>query len=355
MPRPFVSVLVDTYNHERFIEQAIVSVLAQDLPAGDREIVVVDDGSTDGTPEIVRKFAPQVRHLRKQNGGQASAFNAGIPECRGDVIAFLDGDDWWAPPKLTAVVETFSSNPAIGLVGHGIIEVLQDESERPHLLREVSRFRLDSLPAAHAFRMRKSFLGTSRMAYRSELLRRIGTVPESLTIQADEFLFTVAGLFSEVVIRREPLTYYRLHDGNAFQVASGEKKALRRKYLVLEALARELQQRFRREGAAADITDAVVGSVRVEADLIRLEVESGFPWETISAEWRSYRIMHEDASPLRRALKGASLLPAAVLPARFYFHLRRRIAAHPLYRSARQRWMPFSRHGHLEQHSSEHS
>ena len=83
MAKSFASVLIDTYNHERFIEQAIVSVLEQDFPATDREIIVVDDGSTDRTPEIVKKFGPRVRLLRKKNGGQASAFNAGIPECKG--------------------------------------------------------------------------------------------------------------------------------------------------------------------------------------------------------------------------------------------------------------------------------
>ncbi|HMD41199.1 MAG TPA: glycosyltransferase [Candidatus Acidoferrum sp.] len=80
MAKPFVSVLIDTYNHERFIEKAIVSVLEQDFPAGEREILVVDDGSTDRTAEIVRKFGPHLKLLQKANGGQASAFNAGIPE-----------------------------------------------------------------------------------------------------------------------------------------------------------------------------------------------------------------------------------------------------------------------------------
>src|SRR5271163_4347128 len=103
MAKPLVSVLIDTYNHERFIEKAIVSVLEQDFAAAEREILVVDDGSTDRTPEILRKFERDVRVLRKTNGGQASAFNAGIPECKGEIIAFLDGDDWWAPGKLQAV------------------------------------------------------------------------------------------------------------------------------------------------------------------------------------------------------------------------------------------------------------
>ena len=91
MTTPFVSVLIDTYNHERFIEEAIQSVLSQDFPASEREILVVDDGSTDRTAEILRKFASQIRILRKPNGGQASAFNLGIPQCRGEIVAFLDG------------------------------------------------------------------------------------------------------------------------------------------------------------------------------------------------------------------------------------------------------------------------
>ena len=103
--KPVVTVLVDTYNHERFIEEAIVSVIEQDFPRGDVEILIVDDGSTDRTPEIVAKFEPRVRLVRKPNGGQASAFNAGIPQARGAIISFLDGDDWWKKNKLSAVDE----------------------------------------------------------------------------------------------------------------------------------------------------------------------------------------------------------------------------------------------------------
>ena len=68
--RPFASILIDTYNHERYIERAITSVLEQNFCATDREIVVVDDGSTDRTREIVRKFEGQVRVLWKPNGGR---------------------------------------------------------------------------------------------------------------------------------------------------------------------------------------------------------------------------------------------------------------------------------------------
>src|SRR5271154_2282406 len=119
MTDPLISVLIDTYNHQRYIEQAIVSVLEQDFPAGDIEILVVDDGSSDKTPSIVQRFAPRVRYLRKENGGQASAFNAGIPELQGQIVAFLDGDDWWVKGKLTAISGAFEANPEIAAVGHG--------------------------------------------------------------------------------------------------------------------------------------------------------------------------------------------------------------------------------------------
>src|SRR5277367_2604006 len=132
--KPIVTILLDTYNHERFIEEAIVSVLEQDFPPGDMEFLVVDDGSTDRTPEIVGKFLPRVRLLRKKNGGQASAFNAGISEARGELTSFLDGEDWWAPDKLTRVTQIMHADSEVGMVGHGIVIVNLDgrmQSENP--------------------------------------------------------------------------------------------------------------------------------------------------------------------------------------------------------------------------------
>ena len=164
MEKQFASVLIDTYNHERFIEKAIVSVLEQDFPASEREIIVVDDGSTDGTPEIVRKFEPRVRLLRKKNGGQASAFNAGIPECKGEIIAFLDGDDWWARNKLERVVASMSADLAIGMVGHAIVESFEDGTERVVALEQTERLRLTTAHAAQVFRPPRSLRPSYRRA-----------------------------------------------------------------------------------------------------------------------------------------------------------------------------------------------
>jgi glycosyltransferase involved in cell wall biosynthesis len=221
---PLISVLIDTYNHERFIEKAINSVLEQDFPVADREIIVVDDGSTDGTPQIVKRFEPNLRYIRKENGGQASAFNIGIPECRGQIIAFLDGDDYWLPRKLSRVADVLAKNPAVGFVGHAINEHLPDGQERISALANDEKFRIQSLDSARLFRLRKSFLGTSRMTIRAEIARSILPVPEALMFEADEYLFTLAAAMSEVVILQEALTYYVIHGSNLY-VSAGSGKA----------------------------------------------------------------------------------------------------------------------------------
>jgi len=344
----FVSVLIDTYNHERFVEQAVVSVLEQDFPDAEREIILVDDGSTDGTSEIVKKFEPRVRLLRKENGGQAAAFNAGIPECKGEIVSFLDGDDWWAPGKLQAVADALASEPSIGLVGHGITEVFPDGGQHVQLLKEVHRFRVDSEAGARTFRLRKSFLGTSRMTIRAAVLRQIGRVPEALAIQADEYLFTLSGFLADVLILRESLTFYRLHAGNAFQVADGNTQALRRKQKVLESLAKSITAKLEEQKVKASVARIAVEAIETEAELIRLSLDAGLPWETVRTEVRNYRIMHPDASLAHSFFKWLALLPSCVMPSRNYYSLRQKFSQNRVYRRAREKWLPFLQHEHVD-------
>jgi glycosyltransferase involved in cell wall biosynthesis len=350
LTKTFASVLIDTYNHERFIEQAIVSVLEQDFPADDREILIVDDGSTDRTPEIVKKFEPRVRLLRKENGGQASAFNAAIPECKGEIVAFLDGDDWWAPGKLQAVSSALVKDAAIGLVGHGITEVFSDGQQHMELLREAPRFRIDSEEGARAFRLRKSFLGTSRMTFRAEVLRKIGKVPEALVIEADEYLFTLAGLFADVLVLRDSFTFYRLHETNAFQIADGNKEAIRRKQAVLNALAESLRAKFAEQRVPPAAARIILESVETEANLIRLTTEAGRPWETVRTELRNYRIMQPHASMAHWVFKCLALLPACVMPSRSYYSLRQSFSQNEVYRKAREKWLPFLQPAHVDRY-----
>jgi glycosyltransferase involved in cell wall biosynthesis len=123
MRTPLISVLIDTYNYGLYIEQAIDSVLAQDFPTAEREILVVDDGSTDDTPERMRKYGPAITYLRKRNGGQASAFNFGLACAGGKIVALLDADDYWLPGKLRRLAEEFEKNPEAAMVYHAVREL----------------------------------------------------------------------------------------------------------------------------------------------------------------------------------------------------------------------------------------
>lgn len=352
MSQPAVTALIDTYNHERFIEEAIVSVLEQDFPSADMEILVVDDGSTDRTPEIVRKFEPRVRLIRKPNGGQASAFNAGIPEARGEIIAFLDGDDWWTPNKLTRVMETLESDTSLGIVGHGIVVVRPGNNVESLSLRDGHTFQANTLEGAALFGVRRAFLGTSRMTIRANLLRAIGAIPESICIEADEYLFTLVAVLARVQILPEPLTYYRLHDANAYQMEQQDEVRARRKQESIAALARELREQLEKRNISPPVAHKLTGIVQAEADQLRLILGDGWPWETAKTEWTLYRALHPDASTSHRIFKTFSLLPALALPPRLFYKLRARLSVSNFYLGARKRLLPIPELSHIEKHSS---
>jgi glycosyltransferase involved in cell wall biosynthesis len=109
---PAVSVVVPAYNAAWCLGKAVDSVLAQDYR--DFELIVVDDGSTDGTASVLADYGDAVRVVRQPNGGLSSARNAGIRAARGEFVAFLDADDWWLPGKLHRQVELMRSRPDVG-------------------------------------------------------------------------------------------------------------------------------------------------------------------------------------------------------------------------------------------------
>jgi glycosyltransferase involved in cell wall biosynthesis len=347
MAKPFVSVLIDTYNHERFIEEAIVSVLEQDFPASEREIIVVDDGSTDRTPEIVRKFEPRVRLLRKENGGQASAFNAGIPECKGEIVSFLDGDDWWAPAKLSRVAPVFARSPEVGMVGHGTMTVFADGEEHTEILRVGHRFSLQTVEGARMFRSRKSFLGT-RSTIRASILAKLLPVPETIRIEADEFVFTMAAALGEVEILPEALFFYRLHSANFYSQDGFDEKSVKRKQQSIAELAKNLDLRLKELGTSEAVVRTVVDAVWVEADQLRLSTEGGAPWETVRTELAMYHLLNSDAPWSHRVFKYATVLPAYLFSPRFYYRVRRDLANSRWYVNVRKILFPVPQPGHLK-------
>lgn len=347
MSQPLVTVLIDTYNHERFIEEAIVSVLEQHFPRSDTEILVVDDGSTDRTPEILRKFEPHLRVLRKANGGQASAFNAGIPEARGEIVAFLDGDDWWTKNKLTRVVETMFADRSIGIVGHGIVVVDRDGRKQAETLREGFRFRANTVEGAKLFRRRGCFLGTSRMTICRKLLDRIGPVPERVVVQADEYLFTLAAVLADAEILRDPLTYYRYHEANGFQMSRFDETGVRRKQRSLALLARSLDQQLAKYGIEPRTRKDILEYTKASAEQLRLVLDGGWSWETVTTEWSLYRVTHPDAPLSHRAFKVSILTGALAIPPRLFYRVRQKIAKNDFYGRARQWSIPVPEMAHI--------
>lgn len=113
-----VTCIVPVFNGERFLAEALRSVLEQEGP-GVEELVVVDDGSTDGTLDVLADFGDAVRVVSTPHAGVAAARNRGLAEARGDLIAFQDADDVWMPGKLAAQRAAFDADPALDLcLGH---------------------------------------------------------------------------------------------------------------------------------------------------------------------------------------------------------------------------------------------
>ena len=225
--RPHVTVLIDTYNYDQYVEEAVRRVLAQDFPVAQREILVVDDGSTDDTADRLHAFGDAITYLRKQNGGQASAFNFGLERARGKIMALLDADDYWLPDKLQRVVEAFETHRDAGMVYHAFRQWNSREGV----------FQNGGLPLLSGFlpsntRDLLSYVlyPTSFLAFRRSALDLLLPIPEALTIQADGHLSGLIVFVAPIVALPEYLAVYRVHEANLFSdrsEGSGNRHELR--------------------------------------------------------------------------------------------------------------------------------
>src|SRR3990172_4791472 len=127
MSEHYVSIIIDNYNYGRFLRDAIDSALRQ--TCRDVEVIVVDDGSTDDSRDIIRGYGDRITPILKANGGQASALNAGLARSRGDVVIFLDADDVLAPGIARRVSEVFAANRDAAKVQYRM-EVIDVQSQR---------------------------------------------------------------------------------------------------------------------------------------------------------------------------------------------------------------------------------
>lgn len=323
MSRPLLSVLIDTYNHENFIEQAVVSVLEQDFPMGDTEILVVDDGSTDKTREILGKFEPRIRILQKPNGGQASAFNLAIPQCQGEIIAFLDGDDWWTKDKLRTIIPIFESQQGIGAVGHGYLMVdTQGRVEKTVLPQKSCALNARTPEAAELFSRYACFFGTSKVAYRKWLLEKLLPIPEGAIVEADEWFFTLAPWFADVMVLDQALFYYRLHGGNMYMLSGANEKGLRRMHDSLACLVERLPSKIRAVGIPLEIEAPLLSNLRLQTDRLRLQLGGGSRLDVLQLERATNALLLHNAPLGYRIFKQFALLLTLVLPSKQFFRLK---------------------------------
>jgi glycosyltransferase involved in cell wall biosynthesis len=210
-----VSIIINNYNYERFLRNAIDSALLQSYSP--IEVIVVDDGSTDASREIIASFGDLIIPILKANGGQASAFNAGYGKSAGDIILFLDSDDTLNSNAVEQIVGHFG-NTSIAKV-HWPLTVINEAGMRmgtiiPH----------DPLPEGdfkeHALRSGPPFFlnpPTSGNAWSREFIESIMPIPEAeFRIGADTYLFETVAFFGPVKKIDLPLGSYRIHDKNNY-------------------------------------------------------------------------------------------------------------------------------------------
>ena len=324
--RPSVSVLIDTYNHEKYIEQCVLSAVEQDFPASDYEIVVVDDGSADKTPEIVRRIAARpsrpvlIRLVRKTNGGQASAFNAGVPEARGEIVAFLDGDDWFAPGKLTAVTMALEQHPEAVAVGHG----LYDFDERTHEVKILAPAQKEFVhlgnpeAAAHAMSAWQ-FVLMGALTVRRNMLEQLMPVPESLVFCADAPISwgAVAG---GLLLLPEPLFYYRHHPDNLFSPDRGRTEQLQRRYQMIEFAYASTESLLIRLGVKRDCARSLLYPQWVTFSRTGLSTYGGARLQALRTEMRDFGLEYPNPTVRYRLFKYAVVGAATLLlsPKAFY-------------------------------------
>ena len=221
---PLVSVVIPVFNGERFLGEAVESVLAQQY--SHLEIIVVDDGSTDGTASVARSLSETVRYFYQTNQGPAAARNRGIEQAQGSLIAFADADDLWPVDKLALQLPYLIKTPAIDIVLGRIQQVMVSGStQAPEPAFSVN-------------------LGSA--VIRKSVFERLGLFDETMRYSEDVDWFMRAREGGATIVTTDAVTlFYRQHEEN---MTRGKSAA---ELNVLKALKKSLDRRREQTGSAA--------------------------------------------------------------------------------------------------------
>jgi glycosyltransferase involved in cell wall biosynthesis len=265
---PLVSALVAAYNAEPFVAEAVESALAQDWPADRLEIVVVDDGSTDGTAPVVEAIAAahpgRIRLIRQANAGACGATNTAFAAARGELIALLDADDAWPAGKLRAQHAVLAARPEVGLV-YGDMRIVD---ARGRVLHE--SFLEGQRPPRG--RCLAELLESNDATASSLLFRRSLAAPIPDGVPYTDWWFAArAAQQSEIAYLAEPRTLYRFHGGN---LTLGTEGAARRRELR-KAIA--FRRWFLRRLAPGELSARDLSLVWQAIELNAAELDEPFP------------------------------------------------------------------------------
>ena len=239
-----VDIVINNHNYAEFLGDAIESALAQTHPGV--KVIVVDDGSSDGSRERLREYESRVEIVLKENGGQASALNAGMERARGDVVIFLDADDMLRPETAAHAAAAISADPQLAKVQFRMVFV--DARGRPtgatkptgHLSPPTGDLREAEL----AFPYDLAWLPGGGTAFRSDALRRIFPIPEPdyPRYGADWYIVHLSALLGPVGWEDEVCAEYRVHGRNGYELEEArlDLPHIRNSIVYAEATTRSL-------------------------------------------------------------------------------------------------------------------
>ncbi|MCJ7700731.1 MAG: glycosyltransferase [Anaerolineales bacterium] len=207
---PTVSVIIPTFNRAAYIREAIDSV--RDQSYQDLEIIVVDDGSTDGTQGLLTSLEKEgiLKYVYQENKGQSAARNHGIRIAKGKYIAFLDSDDLFLPEKLEIQVNCLEINPDSGLVHSSYIRV--DEQGAPFALREP--FYLSGWIYPDILLHWSVLIAIPAVLVRTDIIRKVGGFDEHMMRSPNEDLWRRIARITPFMVLKTPTCKIRRHSGN---------------------------------------------------------------------------------------------------------------------------------------------
>ncbi|MDX2042634.1 MAG: glycosyltransferase [Acidobacteriota bacterium] len=274
--QPKVSVIIPAYNSAQFIAEAIQSVLAQSYD--NREIIIVDDGSTDATLDVLRGFGEQIKLLTKTNGGPASARNLAIRHASGKYIAFLDADDLWMPEKLAEQVAFLESQPEVGMTFSEALMFIEpfEEVGGEKQIRGKIGFTGET---SFCHLLLGDHIPNSTVLMRRECVDKIGWLNESralVAVEDYEYWLRLAKAFPIRAISK-PLAYYRVHANNLMGDGEDIERSLILPIIALNETEKLFPDCWRECGMEKDVLFA------------RLTIRAGFAYKQRGDWWNCLR------------------------------------------------------------------